>query len=47
MDALSFALGALCFWFVGLSTSLIDLVEGKIESRRLVNKILKKSLEGG
>lgn len=47
MDALSFLLGALAFWFAGLSTSLIDLVEGKIESRRLINKILKKSLEGG
>lgn len=47
MDALSFALGALAFWFVGLFTSLIDLAEGKIESRRLINRILKKSLEGG
>lgn len=47
MDSLSFFLGALCFWFVGLSTSLIDLVEGKIESRRLINNILKKSLKGG
>lgn len=47
MDALSFLLGALAFWFVGFSTSLIDLFEEKIESRRLVNKILKKSLKGG
>ncbi len=50
MDTNSFAFAlAMCFvyWFCQYMGVLIDHAFEAVESRRLVNKILKKSLEGG